>query len=108
MGLAIALIWGAADVCRAWPRRRWACGLASVVLLPALLGCAFRQTSFWCDSETLWTRTLALTSGNYMAHNGMGSALASENRLAEGIAHSAKPSRWPRISPFSTRTSATP
>ena len=87
IGLAIALIWGAADLCRAWPYRRWASGVASALILPVLLGCAFRQTSFWCDGETLWTRTLALTSQNYMAHNGMGGALASDHRLKEGIAH---------------------
>jgi Flp pilus assembly protein TadD len=87
IGLVVALIWGAADLCRAWPYRRWAIGAASALLLPVLLGCAFRQTSFWCDSLTLWDRTLALTAPNYMAQNGMGGALASDNRLEEGMEH---------------------
>ena len=87
IGLGIALAWGTADICRAWPSRRWACGLASASLLAALMGCAFRQTSFWCDSETLWTRALAVTSHNAMAQNGLGDALASDGRLEEGTEH---------------------
>jgi Flp pilus assembly protein TadD len=87
IGLAVALVWGAADLCRAWSYRRWAFGLASAAALTVLIGCGFRQTSFWCDGETLWTRTLALTSRNYMAHNGMGGALAGEGRVDEAIAH---------------------
>ena len=87
IGLAVGLVWGVADLCRAWPYRRWACGVASAALLAVLIGCAFRQTSFWCDSETLWTRALALTSRNDMAHNGLGGALANEGRLEEAIAH---------------------
>jgi Flp pilus assembly protein TadD len=87
VGLAIALVWGVADLCRAWPYRRWAFGAVSISLLAVLMGCAHRQTSFWCDSETLWTRALRLTSRNYMAHNGLGGALASEGRLDEAISH---------------------
>ena len=87
IGPAVALVWGAADLCRAWPYRRWACGLASASVLAVLLGCAFRQTAFWCDNEILWTRSLELTSQNYMAHNGLGDTLASEGRLEEAIAH---------------------
>jgi Flp pilus assembly protein TadD len=87
IGLAVALVWGAAGLCRAWPYRRWAGGLASALVLIVLIVCAFRQTSFWCDGETLWTRTLALTSRNYMAHNGIGGALASTGRMDEAIAH---------------------
>ena len=87
IGLAVALVWGVADLCRVWSYRRWACGAASAAVLALLMGCAFRQTAFWCDSETLWTRALAVTSENSMAHNGMGQALATEGRLAEAIGH---------------------
>ena len=39
-------------LCRSWPYRRWVCGVASALVLVVLMGCAWRQTSFWRDSET--------------------------------------------------------
>jgi len=83
IGLAMALVWGVAHACQTWPLRRWACGAAAAVLA-ALIACTFRQTSFWGDTETLWARTLALTSRNYLAHNAMG-VLIADDRLDEAM-----------------------
>ena len=87
IGLCMALVWGGADVCQSWPYRRGAFGIASALLLAILLGCAWRQTSFWCDNETLWTHTLACTMGNSVAHYNMGVDLAHQGRLDEAMAH---------------------
>ena len=87
IGLCIALAWGAADLSRSGPYGRWACGVASALVLAILMGWSWRQTSFWRDSETLWTRSLACTSSNGLAHNGLGAALASQGRLDEAVAH---------------------
>jgi tetratricopeptide (TPR) repeat protein len=86
IGLCIALVWGVADLCRSWAYRRRVCGISSALVLVILLGCAWRQTSFWCDSETLWTHTLACTSQNYAAHNNLGNALANQRRFDEAMA----------------------
>ena len=40
IGLAIALAWGAADLCRSWRYRGWVCGAVSAVVLAVLMGCA--------------------------------------------------------------------
>ena len=87
IGLCIALAWGAADVCRDWPRRREACGIAAMMVLMTLMACAWRQTSFWRDSETLWRHTLACTSESYAAHNNLGNALVSRGRFEEALTH---------------------
>ncbi len=87
IGPCIALVWAAADACRSWWGRRWACGIASSLLLAVLMGCAWRQASFWRDSETLWTHTLACTVGNSVAHNSLGVVLAGRGRLDEAMAH---------------------
>jgi tetratricopeptide (TPR) repeat protein len=87
IGLCIALAWGTIDVCRSWPYRRWLCGVTSALVLAVLMGCAWRQTSFWCDSETLWPHTIACTSPNWLAHNNFGIALASGGRVDEAVAH---------------------
>ncbi len=86
IGLYVALAWGAADVCRSWPHRRWVCGAASALVLAVLMGCAWRQTSFWCDSQTLWTHALACTTGNTRAHYNLGVDLADRNRTDEAMA----------------------
>jgi Flp pilus assembly protein TadD len=87
IGLYIALAFGVAHACRSWPYRRWVCGIASVLIVAVLMGCAWRQTSFWYDSETLWTHTLACTSRNIVAHNNLGAAFAGLGRVREAMAH---------------------
>jgi tetratricopeptide (TPR) repeat protein len=87
IGLWIALAWGAADACRALPYHRLVCGGAAALALAALMGCAWRQTTFWYDSETLWTHTLACTSQNSGAHFILATGLANEGRIDEALEH---------------------
>jgi protein O-mannosyl-transferase len=75
IGLAIAAVWGSAELTRAWPYRRWICGAASTVVVVALIICASRQTSYWRDSVTLWQHTLECTEKNAFAHHSLGCAL---------------------------------
>jgi tetratricopeptide (TPR) repeat protein len=87
IGLTIGMIWWAADSSAAWPYRRPVWAAASAAALAVLLGGAWRQTSFWCDSDTLWNRTLACTSDNKVAHNNLAAALAAAGRLDEAAVH---------------------
>jgi tetratricopeptide (TPR) repeat protein len=59
-------------------------GLMSV-LLAALMICAWRQTTYWQDSETLWNHALACTTDNDVANNSLGLALSQKGRMAEAI-----------------------
>ena len=86
IGLCIALAWGAAELCRTRPSMLAACSLASVAAIVVLMACAWQQTTYWRDSETLLKRTLACTSNNYMAHNSLGNALAKNGKLDEAAA----------------------
>jgi protein O-mannosyl-transferase len=86
IGLYLAVAWGVAHVARSSSFRRSACGITACLAFVALSACAWRQVSFWKDSETLWTRTLASTSGNYEAHNGLGRALAHRGQATSAIA----------------------
>jgi protein O-mannosyl-transferase len=88
IGLSIALAWGVMYIVRSWPYRRRVCGVASALVIAILMGCAWRQTSFWLDSETLWTHTLACTSQNYEAHNSLGAVLLCQTgREQEAFEH---------------------
>jgi protein O-mannosyl-transferase len=98
IGLCIAIAWGAANFAVAWPYRRWAYAIASVAVVVGLMACAWRQTSCWHDSETLWNHTLACTSRNVFAHNNLGVALLRRNQMDAAIDHFQKATGiWPEF-----------
>jgi tetratricopeptide (TPR) repeat protein len=86
IGLYLLLTWAAADLCAGWRHRRVVLGGLSTVILVALIFCARTQTSYWRNSESLWTHTLACTSDNFIAHNNLGTALPQKERVDEAIA----------------------
>jgi tetratricopeptide (TPR) repeat protein len=87
IGLAMALAWGGVQVAGAWPARRWALAAVAGLVVAGLMGCAWQQTRYWRDSETLWRRTLDCIPQNPMAHNNLGNALAARGRVDKAIFH---------------------
>jgi superkiller protein 3 len=49
--------------------------------------CAFFQTRYWRDSETLWNHALAVTSNNDVAHNNLGFLCVHRGELDRAISH---------------------
>ena len=86
IGLYILVTWLVADLSIRLHCRRLVIASLSSAILAALIYCAYIQTSYWKDSETLWTRTLSCTSGNPTAHLNLGSAFDKEGRLEDAIA----------------------
>ncbi len=60
---------------------------AAASLLAVLVVSAWRQTSYWRDSEALWTHTLGCTSQNALAHYNLALALTGSRRIEEATAH---------------------
>ena len=87
IGLYVAFAWGAAHVAGSWPSRRRALAAVAALVVAGLMACAWQQTRYWRDSETLWTHTLACTPQNPIAHNNLGLALAGRGQVDEAIAH---------------------
>ena len=87
IGLYVLLTWGAADLCAGWRHRRVVLGGCSTIILVALIFCARTQASYWRDSESLWTHTLACTPDNYMGHYDLGNALLQKGNVDDAIAH---------------------
>jgi tetratricopeptide (TPR) repeat protein len=87
IGLYLLLTWGAADLCAGWRHRRMVLGGCATVILVALIFCARAQTSYWRNSESLWTHTLACTSDNCVVHGNLGNALLKKGNVDEAIAH---------------------
>ena len=84
IGPCLALVWGA-GLTRLWPGRAWWYGTASALVMAVLMGCAWRQTGYWRDSETLWTHTLACTTENCVAEFNYAAALFDLNRMDEAM-----------------------
>jgi Flp pilus assembly protein TadD len=87
IGLCMALVWGAAHIAGHGRYRRWLCAAVSALVVAGLMARAWQQTSYWRNSETLWTHTLACTSHNPRAHNSLGTALAGRGQFDEAIDH---------------------
>ena len=92
IGLFIMICWGAADF-RAETRTRqgpvstdWMVWV-SVAMLLALGITAHRQVRYWKDSETLWSHTLQVTSGNYQAEDNLASALMDRGEYEKALRH---------------------
>ena len=85
IGLALAGTWAVADWSAGWKHRRAVLGGLMAAVIGALMVCGHVQTSYWRDSETLWTRALACTSGNVLAHLRLGAALAKDGQLEPAI-----------------------
>jgi Tfp pilus assembly protein PilF len=87
IGLCIAVAWGAKYAAGSWRYRRQVFGVTSALIVVALMGCAWHQTTFWRDSQTLWLRALACTSDNCTAHNNLAMDLQNRGDNDAAIRH---------------------
>ena len=85
VGPCVALAWGAADIYRLWLPRRWLWGVSATLVVVGLMGCAWRQTSFWRNSETLWKHALTVTPRSVTVYLDLGTYYLEKNRLDEAI-----------------------
>ncbi len=87
IGLALAVTWAVVDVVGGRPGGRAVLvGAAGAIVVACTIATAL-QLRHWRDSVALFTRALAVTSGNYLAHNNLGEALAREGKRDEAVAH---------------------
>ena len=89
IGLFLIAVWTAGDVAAVGQVRLWH-GVATagaVVIVTALACTAFTQTSYWRNSETLWTHTLAVTTDNDFAHNNLGYLCVDRGELDKAMSH---------------------
>ena len=84
IGLYLLLAWAITDALASRLQRRILAVTASVTVI-ALAWCAHVQASYWRNGESLWGHALAVTSGNFMAHDGLGECLGNRGRLDEAI-----------------------
>jgi protein O-mannosyl-transferase len=84
IGPFIAVTWLFGNTVR---RREFVLGTAAVVGV-LITGSAYVEAGYWHDSVTLYTRALAVTKDNSVAHGNLGLALLEAGDLDGAIAHS--------------------
>jgi tetratricopeptide (TPR) repeat protein len=81
MGILVLLVWAVDDLSKRWRQR--AILMATVVTL--VLGlCIFRTRAeivYWKDAETLWSRAVAVTTNNFMAHYCLANTMPTDKAL---------------------------
>jgi protein O-mannosyl-transferase len=87
IGLFLMLTWLAADWAKTHHLRSTWLAIAAVGWLLSLGTLTYRQVGYWHDIPSFWTRTLALTKNNYIAHDTLGEYLARQGKTEEAVAH---------------------
>jgi len=87
IGLYLVIAWAVADLTASWHRRRELLPIAATITIAALIWCATVQASYWKNSESLWTHTLAMTANNDFAHNNLGFVYLRRAELDKAISH---------------------
>jgi len=87
LGIFVIVCWGAADLIRIWHVPRAVSAICAATILLTLGIALHRQVSFWSDNLTLWTHTLEITEGNYVAEDGAANTLIAQGKIEEAMPH---------------------
>jgi len=85
IGLYIAATWTVADLTRLWRHQRIILNAAALLAIVVLSCCAWVQTRYWRDSETLFKHALAVTTNNDVAKNNLGIVYLRRGNVDEAI-----------------------
>jgi tetratricopeptide (TPR) repeat protein len=82
IGLTIALVWGAAELLKPWPRIQAALAVAAAL---ALITLTWFQVATWRDDVSLYRHAIAAVPGNYIAYYNLASALEAQGQTDEAV-----------------------
>ncbi|MGA2903436.1 MAG: hypothetical protein ABSD98_06380 [Candidatus Korobacteraceae bacterium] len=87
VGLYLMICWGVAELAQQWHVPAAVLPVTSLVVLLPLTMVTYRQIGYWRDDVTLWSHTLQVTKGNYLAEDNLGEALVDEGKMEEAMPH---------------------
>ena len=87
IGLGLMVSWGLADLASLGPRVRELMIAAAAAGLALCMAVTLAQVRYWRDSIALNEHALAVTSGNYLAHNNLGIELGQNGHPEEAMIH---------------------
>jgi Tfp pilus assembly protein PilF len=85
VGLYIALTWLAVDLLTAIRNRKEILAFGGSAIAIALAIGAWKQTTYWRNSEALWTHTLAVTKSNDVALTNLGVFLKERGQFDDAL-----------------------
>jgi tetratricopeptide (TPR) repeat protein len=93
IGISIAVAWGVSGICESRPAggtawwRPWLVASASGFTILLLAAVAWKQTSYWRNTETVWTRAVACEPKSALAQMNLGAVYAKQGKVDEAISH---------------------
>ena len=85
IGLFIMLVWGAREISQRWRSAKDVMVMAGGLTVIACGGMTIGQLQYWQDDESLFRHALAVTQGNFVAHNNLGNDLLRRDQVEEAI-----------------------
>ena len=86
IGLCLMLTWAAIDLSCSWPHRREILAALSGLVIFVLGWLAWKQASYWHDSESLWRHAITVTPDNHIAFTNLGDSLLKKEQIDDAIA----------------------
>jgi tetratricopeptide (TPR) repeat protein len=85
IGMLMLAVWGVSELARKWRYSVVALSTAGLAALLACMALTRQELGYWKDSETLFRRTLAVTTDNVVAHIILGNALKDRGQMEAAI-----------------------
>ena len=79
IGVLVLLVWAFDDLSKQWRRRTILVTAVVTLLLGVCISRTRAEIVYWKDGITLWSRAVAVTKNNFMAHYCLGNVLLSSN-----------------------------
>jgi len=87
VGLYLMICWGVADLAQQWHLPAAVLPVTSLAVLTGLMIVTYRQIGYWKDGVTLWSHTVKVTNGNFVAEDNLGEALVEQGKMEEAMPH---------------------
>src|SRR5207237_942528 len=87
IGITMLLTWMCADLTQQLRNRQIILASAATFVIAASMILAYKQTTYWRDSISLWERALAVTPDNQTARQNLAAALWTKGRISESHQH---------------------
>ena len=86
IGVALLLVWGLYELTKPWQHQVVILSSFATIVAIVLVARTHQEIPYWQNDVTLWSRAIAVTENNYVAHNCLGIVLGAtdpDRALAE-------------------------
>lgn len=87
IGIAVAIVWLIGDLLEGTRRGRIFAVTGAAVMYGTLCVLTTNQVGYWKDTVTLFEHAIAVTSGNWLAHNNITIELVKQGQIEKALQH---------------------